>query len=52
MVDDDDGDESPSGKTPKKAPRWDLMGTEGCSSGKELHEIHHVIFLVLLGLDP
>ena len=26
--------ESPSGRTPKKAPRWDLTGTEGCASGK------------------
>ena len=26
--------ESPSGRTPKKAPRWDLMGTEGCGGGK------------------
>ena len=26
--------ESPSGRTPEKVPRWDLMGTEGCSYGK------------------
>ena len=26
--------ESPSGRTPEKAPRWDLMGTEGCGGGK------------------
>ena len=25
---------SPSGRTPKKAPRWDLTGTEGCGGGK------------------
>ena len=28
--------ESPSGRTPEKVPRWDLMGTEGlrrCKSG-------------------
>ena len=25
---------SPSGRSPKKAPRWDLMGTEGCGGGK------------------
>ena len=27
-------DRFPSGKSPEKAPRWDLMGTEGCSGGK------------------
>ena len=26
--------ESPSGRVPKKAPRWDLTGTEGCGGGK------------------
>ena len=26
--------ESPSGRTPEKVPRWDLMGTEGCGGGK------------------
>ena len=26
--------ESPSGRTAKKAPRWDLTGTEGCGGGK------------------
>ena len=26
--------ESPSGRSPEKAPRWDLTGTEGCGSGK------------------
>src|SRR3990170_2504279 len=26
--------ESPSGRSPEKAPRWDLMGTEGCGGGK------------------
>ena len=26
--------ESPSGRMLKKAPRWDLMGTEGCDGGK------------------
>ena len=26
--------ESPSGRTPEKAPRWDLTGTEGCGGGK------------------
>ena len=25
--------ESPSDKSPKKAPRWDLKGTEGCGGG-------------------
>ena len=25
--------DSPSGGAPEKAPRWDLLGTEGCSSG-------------------
>ena len=24
----------PSGRTPEKAPRWDLTGTKGCDSGK------------------
>ena len=26
--------DSPSGRSLEKAPRWDLMGTEGCGSGK------------------
>ena len=26
--------ESPSGRSPEKAPRWDLTGTEGCGGGK------------------
>ena len=26
--------ESPSGRLPEKAPRWDLTGKEGCGSGK------------------
>ena len=26
--------ESPSGKMPEKAPRWGLMGTEGCGGVK------------------
>src|SRR3989337_847305 len=26
--------ESPSGRMPEKAPRWDLTGTEGCIGGK------------------
>jgi hypothetical protein len=26
--------ESPSGRMPKKALRWDLTGTEGCGGGK------------------
>ena len=25
---------SPSGRSPEKAPRWDLTGTEGCGGGK------------------
>ena len=25
--------DSPSGRVPAKAPRWDLAGTEGCSDG-------------------
>ena len=24
---------APSGRTPEKAPRWDLTGTEGCGGG-------------------
>ena len=27
-------DRIPSGRTPEKAPRWDLTGTEGCGGGK------------------
>src|SRR3954465_6463248 len=26
--------DSPSGRSPEKAPRWDLTGTEGCGDGK------------------
>ena len=26
--------DSPSSRSPKKAPRWDLTGTEGCGGGK------------------
>ena len=26
--------ESPSGRMPEKAPRWDLTGTEGCGGRK------------------
>jgi hypothetical protein len=26
--------DSPSGGMLEKAPKWDLMGTEGCSGGK------------------
>ena len=26
--------ESPSGRVPEKAPRWDLTGTEACGGGK------------------
>jgi hypothetical protein len=26
--------ESPSGRSPEKAPRWDLTGTEACGGGK------------------
>ena len=26
--------DSPSGRSPEKAPRWDLMGTEGSGGGK------------------
>ena len=26
--------ESPSGRSPEKAPRWDLTGIEGCGGGK------------------
>ena len=26
--------ESPSGGVSEKAPRWDIMGTEGCGGGK------------------
>ena len=26
--------DSPSGRSPEKAPRWDLTGTEVCGGGK------------------
>jgi hypothetical protein len=28
--------ESPSGKVPEKAPRWDLTGTEACGGRKSI----------------
>ena len=28
--------DSPSGGAPEKAPRWDLMGTEGCGAGNRV----------------
>ena len=28
--------DSPSGGAPEKAPRWDLMGIEGCGSGNRV----------------
>ena len=28
--------DAPSGGAPEKAPRWDLMGTEGCGSGNRV----------------
>ena len=28
--------DSPSGRSPEKAPRWDLMGTEGCGGGNRV----------------
>ena len=27
---------APSGAAPKKAPRWDLTGTEGCGGGNRV----------------
>ena len=27
---------APSGEAPEKAPRWDLLGTEGCGSGNRV----------------
>ena len=27
---------APSGGAPEKAPRWDILGTEGCSSGNRV----------------
>ena len=30
------GVDSPSGRSPEKAPRWDLMGTKGCGGGIRL----------------
>ena len=29
-------DRFPSGGAPKKAPRWDLLGTEGCGGGNRV----------------
>ena len=37
--------ESPSGRTPKKATRWDLTGTEGCGGGK----VVSLLLLMFLG---
>ena len=28
--------DAPSGRTPEKAPRWDLTGTEDCSGGNRV----------------
>ena len=28
--------DSPSDEAPEKAPRWDLMGTEGCGGGNRV----------------
>ena len=32
--------DSPSGRSPEEAPRWDLMGTEGCDDGKVVSWLH------------
>ena len=29
-------DRIPSGRSPEKAPRWDLMGIEGCGGGNRV----------------
>ena len=38
--------ESPSGKTLEKAPRWDLMGIEGCGGGKVVFVAPPIVFRV------
>ena len=41
--------ESPSGRTPEKAPRWDLTGTEGCG-GRKVFSWFPWLFLGHMGI--
>ena len=38
--------ESPFDRSPKKAPRWDVMGTEGCGGGKVVSWLPPDVFMV------
>ena len=35
---------APSDRTPEKAPRWDLTGTEGCGSGIRVLALYLVVW--------
>ena len=35
---------APSGGAPKKAPRWDLRGTEGCGGGIRVLALYLVVW--------
>ena len=46
--------ESPSGRMPEKAPRWDLMGTEDCGGGdrgKGVPSFDEMVAIVLEEVD-
>ena len=36
--------DAPSGGAPEKAPRWDLMGIEGCSGGIRVLALYLVVW--------
>ena len=36
--------DSPSGRSPEKAPRWDLTGTEGCGGGIRFLALYLVVW--------
>ena len=36
--------ESPFGRSPEKAPRWDLMGTEGCGGGNRVLDLAMIVW--------
>ena len=45
--------DSPSGGAPEKAPRWDLLGTEGCGRGNRVFvlgrpetQLHDILWAV------
>src|SRR3990170_5896134 len=35
---------APSGGAPEKAPRWDLMGTEGCGGGNRVLALYMIVW--------